>query len=156
MARLTSNIRIEQSAPPEASAVPSELKDTEFTESEWPCKTAMCLPVPTSHTQTDPASVPAASRLAAPTVVATEDIATQLRGEGLPVKRRTHLPDRRSHSLAVLSSALVAMRVAFSCQHTAVTSLVWPVKSRRGAVRSVLYTAAVIACYYEVDRVRFC
>ena len=150
MARLTSNIRIEQSAPPEARAVPSELKDTEFTESVCPCMTAKCLPVPISHTHTDPASVPPANKLAAPTVVAIEDIATQLRGEGLPEKRRTHFPDLRSQSLAVLSSALVAMRVAFSCQHTAVTSLVWPVKSLRGAVRSVLYTEAVIACKYAL------
>lgn len=119
-----SNIRSEQSAPPDASAEPSEQKDTECTASEWPCSTATCLPLPTSHRHTDPVSVPAASRLAVPVVTAAEESATQQRGEGLPVKRRTHLPDLKSHSLAVLSSAQEAIRLAFSCQHTAVTSLV--------------------------------
>jgi hypothetical protein len=59
-----------------------------------------------------------------PAVVAVEARATQLRGEGLPTKRRTHLPDLISHNLAVLSSEEEAINVAFSCQHTAVTSLV--------------------------------
>ena len=140
-----SNTRREQSAPPDANAEPSELKDTECTATVCPCNTATCLPLATSHRHTDPVSVPAASRLADPVVTTAEDSATQHRGEGLPLKRRTHFPDRKSHNRAVLSSAQEAIKFAFSCQHTAVTSLVWPVNSLSGAVRSVQYTAAVIS-----------
>ena len=140
-----SNIRREQSAPPDANAEPSELNDTECTASVCPCSTATCLPLPTSHRHTDPVSVPAASRLDVPEETTAEDSATQHRGEGLPLKRRTHLPDLKSHNRAVLSSAQEAIKFAFSCQHTAVTSLVCPVKSLRGAVRSVQYTAAVMS-----------
>ena len=84
-----SNTRREQSAPPDANAEPSELKDTECTATVCPCNTATCLPLATSHRHTDPVSVPATSRLADHVVTTTEGSATQHRGEELPLKRRT-------------------------------------------------------------------